>query len=76
MDNKLATVDLICVDGPHVERGRNVPDTYGALKLIGGRWAYCSAARPEEPHAGRDTVAWSRDIRHEELPNFPKPRAT
>src|SRR5688500_4637726 len=49
VENKLATVDFICVDGPHIERGLDVPDGYGALKLNGRRWAYCSAALPHEP---------------------------
>lgn len=76
MDNKLATVDFICVEGPHVERGRDVSDSYGALKLIGRRWGYCSAARPEEPHRWQETGGVEfGDIRHKELPNFPKPRA-
>lgn len=30
--------------------GRSVPDEHGHLTLNEGQWAYCSAARPEEPH--------------------------
>lgn len=76
MENKLATVDLICVDGPHVERGRGVRDGYGALKLVGRRWGYCSASRPEEPHSWQETGGVEfGDIRHKDLPKFPKPRA-
>ena len=76
MENRLATVDLICVDAPHVERGRDVPDGYGALKLNGRRWAYCSAALPDEPHTWQVTGGVEfDDIRHKDLPNFPKPRA-
>ena len=75
MENKLATVDFICVDPAHVERGRDVPDGYGALKLNGRRWAYCSAALPDAPHRWQATGGVEFDeIRHKELPNLPKRR--
>lgn len=74
-DNKLATVDLICIDPSHIERGRDVPDSYGALKLIGRRWAYCSAALPEAPHRWQKTGGVEfREISHKDLPALPKPR--
>jgi len=73
MENKLATVDLICVDPAHIARGREVPDGYGALKLHGRRWAYCSAALPEEPHRWQETGGVDFDvIRHSQLPAVPK----
>lgn len=69
-------VDLICVDESHIERGRDVPDGYGALKLNGGRWVYCSAALPDEPHRWQETGGVEFDeIRHKQLPNFPNARA-
>jgi hypothetical protein len=75
MDNKLATVDFICVDRSHIERGRDVPDGYGALKLNGRRWAYCSAALPDDPHRWQETGGVQfGDIHHKELPDLPKSR--
>jgi hypothetical protein len=76
MENKLASVDLICVDSAHIERGRDVPDGYGALKLSGQRWAYCSAALPDDPHRWQETGGVEfGDIRHKKLPDLPRPRA-
>jgi hypothetical protein len=75
-DNKLATVDLICVDQQHIDIGRDVPDGYGALKLHERRWAYCSAALPEARHHWKETGGVEfAEIRHKELPALPKPRA-
>ena len=75
MDNRLASIDYICVDPSHIARGRAVPDGYGALTLNRRGWAYCSAARPEEPHQWKETggVEFS-DIRHADLPDLPRPR--
>jgi hypothetical protein len=72
VENKLATVDFICTDPVHIQRGREVPDGYGALKLNGRRWAYCSAALPDAPHRWQETggVNFS-EIRHEQLPAVP-----
>ena len=75
VENQLAPVDFICVDTAHVEHGRGVPDGHGALTIKDGRWAYCSAALPNEPHRWKETggvefVA----IRHADLPEFPRPR--
>jgi hypothetical protein len=76
-ENELATVDLICVDQSHIERGREVPDGYGALKLSGGRWAYCSAALPAAPHQWKETGGVEfGEIRHKDLPDLPKPHRT
>jgi hypothetical protein len=76
-ENELATVDLICFDQSHIERGREVPDGYGALTLSGRRWAYCSAALPEAPHRWEETGGVEFDqIRHKDLPDLPKPRRT
>ena len=76
VDNKLAMVDFICVDRAHIERGREVPDGYGALKLNGRRWAYCSAALPHEPHRWQETGGVQfGDIRHKDLPDLPRPRS-
>jgi hypothetical protein len=73
-DNKLATVDLICVDQAHIEIGRGVPDGYGALKLHERRWAYCSAALPEASHRWKETGGVEfGEIRHHDLPELPKP---
>ena len=73
--NQLAAVDYICLDPSHIERGRGIPEGYGALTLNGGHWAYCSAALPEAPHEWHATggVEFGA-IRHAELPRFPPPR--
>jgi hypothetical protein len=69
MENTLATVDFICVDAVHIARGREIPDGYGALKLNGRRWAYCSAALPHEPHRWEETGGVAFDaILHSQLP--------
>jgi hypothetical protein len=74
-ENKLATVDLICVDQHHIHIGHDVPDGYGALKLHQGRWAYCSASLPDAPHQWKETGGVEfEEIRHKELPAMPKPR--
>ena len=75
-ENKLATVDLICVDQRHIERGRHVEDGYGALKLRDRRWAYCSASLSEDPHVWEETGGVEfGEIRHKDLPGLPKARA-
>lgn len=61
-------VRLICDNGPHLERGRQIPDGEGVLTIADGMWAYCSASLPDEPHRWRsvppiDLLA----IRHSEL---------
>ena len=73
--NELALVDYICVDESHIQRGREIPEGYGALTLNGRQWAYCSAALEEAPHEWRATggVEFAA-IRHAELPRFPPPR--
>jgi hypothetical protein len=75
VDNQLAPVDFICVDAAHVERGHGVPDGHGALTIHRRRWAYCSAALPNEPHRWKETggVEFGA-IRHADLPEFPRPR--
>jgi hypothetical protein len=75
VDNQLAKVDYICIDPSHIARGRDVEDGYGALTLHRHRWAYCSAARPEEPHQWKETggVVFSA-IRHADLPDLSGPR--
>ena len=45
-----APVRYLCVGEDHLRIGRAVPDERGFLTLHDGQWAYCSAARPEEPH--------------------------
>src|SRR3954467_10356927 len=54
-ESQTATVDFICIDRSHVERGRDIPDTYGALTLNGRQWAYCSAALGNAPHEWKAT---------------------
>jgi hypothetical protein len=76
VESQLATVDFICIDRSHVERGRDVPDTYGALTLNGRKWAYCSAALDNAPHEWKATGGVElAEIRHAELPRFPQPRS-
>jgi hypothetical protein len=75
VDNKLAPVDFICVDPAHVKRGRGVPDGCGALTINDRRWAYCSAARPHEPHRWKETGGLEfAAIRHADIPALPQPR--
>ena len=45
-----APVRYLCVGDDHLRIGGSVPDEHGHLTLNDGQWAYCSAARPEEPH--------------------------
>jgi hypothetical protein len=75
MDSRLAPVDFICVDPTHVERGRGIADGHGALTVYRRRWAYCSAARPNEPHEWKATggVQFAA-IRHAKLPELPRSR--
>ena len=74
-ENQLATVDLVCVDPSHIEDGRRVPDTYGALKLKDRRWAYCSASLSDDPHLWQETGGVEfGEIHHMDLPGLPKPR--
>jgi hypothetical protein len=74
VETELASVDFICIDESHVQRGRGIPDTYGALTLNGRQWAYCSAALGNAPHDWKATggVEFAA-IRHAELPRFPPP---
>jgi hypothetical protein len=76
VETELAPVDYICVDESHIQRGRGIPEGYGALTLNGRQWAYCSAALEEEPHEWKPTggVEFAA-IRHSELPRLPPPRA-
>lgn len=43
-------VSYVCVGIDHLRQGLAVPDERGYLTVHDGRWAYCSAARPLEPH--------------------------
>ena len=45
-----APVRYLCVGDDHLRIGCSVPDERGFLTVNDGQWAYCSAARPEEPH--------------------------
>ena len=68
-----APVDLICVTNDHVRRGHKVPDGDGHLTVVNERWAYCAAARGDEPHAWRETGGTRlADIRHSELDRYRK----
>ena len=46
-----APVGYLCVTDTHLHLGQSVPDAHGYITIHDGEWAYCSAARPAEPHA-------------------------
>lgn len=46
-----ALIRLVCDDERHLEIGRAVPEGAGHITVRAGEWGYCSAGRPEEPHA-------------------------
>jgi hypothetical protein len=75
VENAPASIDFICVDEAHIERGRGIPDGHGALTINSRRWAYCSAARPNEPHRWKATGGVQlAAIRHADLPELPASR--
>ena len=45
-----APVSYLCVTDMHLHLGQSVPDAHGYITIHDGEWAYCSAARPSEPH--------------------------
>lgn len=45
-----APVRYLCITDIHLHLGRSVPDEQGYITIHDGQWAYCSAARPAEPH--------------------------
>lgn len=67
----LARIELLCIDGDHIQRGRGVPDGHGHFTLVERRWAYCSAGIPNAPHEWTETGGVDvDDIRHDKLPQF------
>ena len=71
-NERLAPVDLICIDGKHISMGKSVPDGDGTLTVVERRWAYCSAGLRNTPHAWKETGGVHFDaIRHADLPTFP-----
>lgn len=49
-----APLRFVCVRDEHLRIGVSVPDEHGHLTMHQGKWAYCSAARPKEPHAWKE----------------------
>lgn len=45
-----APIRYLCVRDDHLRIGVSVPDEHGHFTIHVGRWAYCSSARPDEPH--------------------------
>ena len=73
MADELAKIDLVCVDEHHVKIGREVPDGGGHITVSDKKWAYCSAAREDEPHTWRATGGLQfAQIRHAELERLAK----
>lgn len=74
-DERLAPVDLICVNAEHISMGKSVPDGDGTLTVVERRWAYCSAGLRNSPHEWKETGGVPFDaIRHPDLPAFPAAR--
>jgi hypothetical protein len=62
-----ALIPLICDDERHLEIGRSVPDGAGHITVRAGEWAYCTAARAEEPHTWTEVSARPLSaVRHED----------
>jgi hypothetical protein len=66
--DQLAKIDLVCVDERHLKIGREVADGDGHLTVSEGKWAYCSAAREDEPHTWHPAGGLEfAQIRHADL---------
>ena len=48
-----AFIEYVCVTDDHLRRGLTVHDQKGHITINGGKWAYCTAARKDEPHEWR-----------------------
>lgn len=52
-----AGLRYLCVGSEHIRVGLSVPDRLGHITIHEGEWGYCSAARPDEPHAWQEIPA-------------------
>ena len=59
---------VVCVTDDHLRMGRTVQDQRGHITILDGKWAYCTAARKDEPHEWRGIAPTPLpSLRHAEL---------
>jgi hypothetical protein len=73
MPDERAKIDLVCFDERHLSIGREAADGDGFITVSENKWAYCSAAREDEPHTWRavDSIDFAA-LRHRDLETLAK----